>query len=185
MPMGDSLKFWIPSLMMAFRVIECLLCLPSMLSLRAFWTASSEATILCSSHLSPLLLRMIFISRSLPRREAKCGISMTIRLNKNKMFKNSSSTQFYYFFSLQFSASLYSFLERENMLYVFEKDWKKKFCIGCLGKTPSNQYFICSIKKKRYCIKCLRNAFQLKFMFNFQCTFQLCIDNPTNQDFYS
>lgn len=86
MPMSDSLIFWIPSLMMAFRVIECPLCLPSMLSLRAFCTASSEATILCSSHLSPLLLRMIFISRSLPRREAKCGNSMTIRL-KNKNFK--------------------------------------------------------------------------------------------------
>lgn len=63
--------------------------LPSMLSCRAFCTASSVATTECSSHFSPLLLLRIFISRSLPRRDAKCGISMTIRLenSKNTAFK--------------------------------------------------------------------------------------------------
>lgn len=53
------------------------------------------------------------------------------------------------------------------MLYVFEKDWKKKYCIGCLDKTPSNQYFTCSIKKKKILYKVFEKRFLVKIYVQF------------------
>lgn len=70
--------------------------------------------------------------------------------------------------------------------YMFlKKTEKRNIVLGVWIKLLLINTSHVQLKKKRYCIKCLRNAFWLKFMFNFQCTFQLCIDNPTNQDFYS
>lgn len=49
---------------------------PSKLPLSVSFTISSVACMGCSYQLSPLSLRRITISRSFPRREAKCGTSM-------------------------------------------------------------------------------------------------------------
>ncbi|KAH9414596.1 hypothetical protein DERP_008792 [Dermatophagoides pteronyssinus] len=47
-------------------------------------TASSVASNVCSRHVSPLSLRNITISRSLPRNDAKCGTSIMTGLCENK-----------------------------------------------------------------------------------------------------
>lgn len=56
---------------------------PSKLSLRTSWTASSVASSVCSLHVSPLSLRKTMISRSFPRRAAKCGTSIITGLSKS------------------------------------------------------------------------------------------------------
>ena len=56
---------------------------PSKLSLRTSWTASSVASSVCSLHVSPLSLRKTMISRSFPRRAAKCGTSIITGLSRS------------------------------------------------------------------------------------------------------
>jgi len=85
---------------------------PSKLSLSTSCTASSLASRVCSRHVSPLSERRITISRSMPRRDPKCGTSMITGLEE------SSYTKMVYFIGHRKTQTTYYIILKQK-LFLF------------------------------------------------------------------
>lgn len=108
---------------------------PSNVPAIAWATASSVAISGCSYQVSPLSLRMIWISRSLSRREAKCGTSMStgLEIQKKKCLYDNLLLSF-------FVLRTYSCFWQDLLT------GKEKQQLGCRMHLKFKRYFINQIK---------------------------------------